>query len=90
MRKSKFRIAAVVCLTALAASNLLGQTWINPNNGSWTISANWVGGAAPVSSNSTHLTFNAIAAQSYSATNDFAGTFTLSRLTLNSAGASTR
>jgi hypothetical protein len=69
----------VLLAAAAAASGLMAnsqraqaQTWVNPNTGSWSIAANWVGGVAPVQGAGTALTFNATGAQTYSAFNDSA------------------
>ncbi|MBC8109055.1 MAG: PEP-CTERM sorting domain-containing protein [Anaerolineae bacterium] len=78
-------------LTSATASLALAQsshaqTWLNPNTGSWNVGGNWVGGAAPVSSTGTQLTFNATGVQSYSASNNIVSPFTLNRMTFGNSG----
>src|SRR3954451_15413956 len=83
--KTMATLAAATGLVTLVHS-ASAQVWLNPNNGSWSVGANWVGGVPPVSSPATQLTFNATGASSYTAFNDIANPFTLNRMTFGNSG----
>jgi T5SS/PEP-CTERM-associated repeat protein len=76
--------AATVCSALTTGAD--GQTWLNPNSGSWSGASNWIGGLVPVPSTSTQLTFNASDAQSYTAFNDIADPFTLNAINVSAIG----
>jgi hypothetical protein len=85
------RRARVLAVLAAAGAGLsfsqlaYAQTWVNPNTGPWSNAANWIGGV-PASANTTQLGFNASGNQTYTSTNDLAGTFTLNAITFNNVG----
>lgn len=72
-----------VLFLILAAVPLQAQsTWINPASANWSVAASWDPVGVPASG--TALTFTSLFAGAYTATNDLAGVFQLSGLTLNS------
>jgi hypothetical protein len=80
---------AILATSILAVPGAIAQsTWLDSNTGlqNWTNPLVW--DVAPVSGASTQLIFNGIPANIYTANNDFAGTFQLNSLTLNSSAAS--
>jgi hypothetical protein len=90
------RTFAILTAAASAGSCLLlaqqradAQTWVNPNTGSWSQGVNWIGGLPPVPTPATVLQFNATGAQTYSAFNDIAPSFTLNTLTTSNSGTGT-
>src|SRR6476469_4166601 len=89
MIATSYSRARMLCAAAAALIVLAGtapaQTWSNPAGGNWSVGTNWVGGTAPVSANTTALTFSDLAASaaSFTATNDIADPFTLNSLTVN-------
>jgi len=68
---------------ALATQWAGAQTWVNPNSGSWSVGANWVGSTPPVSAATTVLQFNATGSQTYTAFNNIANPFTLNAMNFN-------
>lgn len=79
-------------LAASALVLLLGpasaQTWI-ATSGQWATGTNWQGGVAPVSSNTTALTFNSLYNQGISSTYNGGLGFQINSLTINSNSIST-
>src|SRR5690348_14928841 len=83
--KTMALLAAATGLVSLAHS-ASAQTWVNPNSGSWSVGANWVGGVPPVSLPTTVLQCNATGTQAYSAFNNIAPGFTFNTLTVANSG----
>src|SRR4051812_45344803 len=72
MRPSSPRVAAATlvaaCIPLMVSGRATGQpayTWSNPNGGTWSTGANWVGGTVPASSPTTVLNFNAVGILGY-------------------------
>lgn len=57
----------------------------SPATGNWNSDTNWADGIMPASSLDTELTFGGSDAGAYTATNNFAGTFSLNKITFNSS-----
>src|SRR5204862_74323 len=57
------------------------QTWLSATSSTWSNPANWT--SIPVSGAATSLMFPSTAAQTYTATNDLPGAFSLGSLTFN-------
>ncbi|HEY6168605.1 MAG TPA: proprotein convertase P-domain-containing protein, partial [Verrucomicrobiae bacterium] len=71
---------SATALTAVVVFNI----WTNSNGGVWNAGGNWTP-AAPSSGSNTLIQFNATGGASYAASNNFAGTFLVNRLSLNSS-----
>src|SRR5687768_7731653 len=76
MRRNVLRGAVLACAVGgLVPSSTSAQTWVSGTSGVWSDPANW--SAPPVSSPTTVLFFPASGTQTYIATDDFDGPFTL-------------
>src|SRR5262245_37379261 len=77
------RVLAVALLLPTAAA---AQTWTSAASGNWSDGTNWSSAPNPPTSGATTaLVFPNPFATAYTATNDFAGGFSLNALTLNNA-----
>jgi autotransporter-associated beta strand protein len=96
--RARFRAALLFALASAAlrptpaAAQTPTYTWGNVGSTlteNWSVSTNWVGNVIPSGSPTTILQFNAVGTASYTATNNFAGTFSLNGFLLNSNSIST-
>lgn len=83
----------MICLWAmLCAASARAQTsfsWTNAVGDNWSAAANWSNNVAPPAGGRTNLTLAFIGPGGYSATNNFAGSFTNNQLTFNTPAAVT-
>ncbi|MBI3882197.1 MAG: autotransporter-associated beta strand repeat-containing protein [Verrucomicrobia bacterium] len=84
--------AAFALLLLLAPGTGRAQStnaWTNTSGGNWSSATNWTNGA-PISGTNSALQFTGSGTTNYTATNDFAGGFTLNQLLLNSSSTGTQ
>src|SRR5262245_28007131 len=78
--------AAAALRPTPAAAQVPTNTWTNVASTfteTWSTGTNWSGNTAPTASSTTILQFDAVGTASYTASNNFVGTFNLNGFLLN-------
>jgi hypothetical protein len=79
-------LAAASSFTTARDSLAQNWTWANPISGQWSVPANWLPAGPPASGATTNLFWSASGVQTYTSTNNVAGSFTLNSLNFTNTG----